>query len=120
MSVFEGISLAVFTLWLYVYVQAKRNKAAKKILVTWLENEKIVQLLEKSQVTDFIWQPRKDTNIFRFKMDCDHSTLLKEYVNNDKSFYKYGILALQEYYLNKDCVTKKEKYKSFKNKIENN
>ncbi|MBX9890636.1 MAG: hypothetical protein K2X94_05205 [Amoebophilaceae bacterium] len=119
MNIYLGLSMAIFAPGLYAYVQVKRNREAKKILVKWLENEKIVQLLEKSQATDFIWQPRKDTNIFRLKMDCDHSKLLKEYVNDDKIFYKHGVIALQVYYINKNNVTEKKNYFCFKNKVEN-
>ena len=85
----------------------------------WLENEKIVQLLEKSQVTDFIWQPRNDANVFRLKMDSDHSKLLKEYVSDDKVFYKCAVLKLREYYHNYSKNQIEEPY-IFKSKIELN
>ena len=85
MNIFINVCIIVFAFCMLCHIRKRRTRETIRLLEIWLKNEKIVRLLEKSNIHDFLCKPEKS----RFWLLNNHSyclKLLKEHVNNDKIF----------------------------------
>lgn len=119
MNIFINLCIIVFAFCMLCHIRKRRTRETIRLLEIWLKNEKIVRLLEKSNIHNFLCKPEK-SRFWLLDNFSDYSKLLKEYVNNDKIFNKFGVLIIHEYYDNRSKNQIEESYIHFKNKIEFN
>lgn len=114
---FVVMVLAIIGLCYHIH---RREKYTERLLEIWLKNEKIVQLLEKGNINDFIYESQVEKGKWKLDNFSFYPKLLKEYVNDDDNFDEFAVFILQRYYSNESVKNTEKKYREFKNQIENN
>lgn len=123
-SQIREISLISMVICFYIMVKLGcyyEKIKASKYLTTWLFDERILNLLQKSSHSDFIYNIEACSGL---RANSLHVKLLKEYLNNPKIRSKFIKLAIEKYYTNKELedikLADKDAYQKLKNVIENN
>lgn len=123
-SKIQKISLISMVICFYIMVKLGcyyEKIKASKYLTTWLLNERILNLLQNSSHSDFIYNIETCSNL---RSNSLHVKLLKEYIDNPKIKSKYIKFAIEKYYTDKEQedieLADKDAYQKLKNVIENN
>lgn len=116
------ICLISMTICLYIMLKIEDyydKIQASKYVTAWLFDERILNLLQNSSYSDFIFKFRTYSGL---KSDSLHVKLLKEYLDNRKIKTKFIKLAIEKYYTDKALEGKKladkAAYQELKDRIE--